>query len=264
MRYEYASLLSMCDNKLGDVLDLMDELDLWKDTMLIVWTDHGFLLGEHEYWAKVRMPFYEEVSHTPFFVWDPRCGKKNERRQSLVQPSIDLPLTLLDFFGVEPSAGMIGKNLAETIATDKPVRQAGMFGVFGGQVNVTDGRWVYMRATENRDVSISNYTAAPYHMNNPFTLDELKTAELSEPQPWAKNLRLLKFTGPNGKPYANSWFTDDARQTLLYDLKTDPQQKQPVKNSDAEHHMTAYLVSLMKECQAPAAQFARLAVLPEK
>jgi len=37
MRFEYASLLSMCDSKLGNVLDLMDELDLWKDTMLIVW-----------------------------------------------------------------------------------------------------------------------------------------------------------------------------------------------------------------------------------
>ncbi len=37
----------MCDYSLGRILDLMDEYDLWKDTMLIVGTDHGFLLAEH-------------------------------------------------------------------------------------------------------------------------------------------------------------------------------------------------------------------------
>ncbi len=58
MRFEYASLLAMCDAKLGDVLDLMDELEMWEDTLLVVWTDHGFLLSEHDCWAKMWMPFY--------------------------------------------------------------------------------------------------------------------------------------------------------------------------------------------------------------
>ncbi len=71
---EYAALLSMCDHYLGKVLDLMDELDLWKDTLLIVCTDHGFLLGEHDWWAKIVQPFFNEVAHAPLFIWDPRCG----------------------------------------------------------------------------------------------------------------------------------------------------------------------------------------------
>ncbi|MCB0143392.1 MAG: sulfatase-like hydrolase/transferase, partial [Caldilineaceae bacterium] len=72
MRYEYAALLSMCDAYLGKVLDMMDELNLWDDTMLIVNTDHGFLLGEHDWWAKMVQPLYQEVAHTPLFIWDPR------------------------------------------------------------------------------------------------------------------------------------------------------------------------------------------------
>src|SRR5512147_573705 len=48
VRKEYAALVSMCDAHLGKVLDLMDELDLWRDTLLIVCTDHGYLLGEHD------------------------------------------------------------------------------------------------------------------------------------------------------------------------------------------------------------------------
>ena len=62
VRYEYAASLSMCDAYLGKVLDLMDEYDLWDDTMLIINTDHGFLLGEHDWWAKCVQPFYVEAS----------------------------------------------------------------------------------------------------------------------------------------------------------------------------------------------------------
>ena len=98
IRKKYFSLLSICDRSLGRVLDMMDQYDMWKDTMLIVNTDHGFLLGEHQWWAKNVMPMYEEIAHTPLFIWDPRFGIKNRRRKSLVQ-SIDLAATLLGFFG---------------------------------------------------------------------------------------------------------------------------------------------------------------------
>ena len=56
VRYEYAALMSMCDHYLGQVLDLMDEFDMWKDTMLIVNTDHGFMLGEKEWMEKMFSP----------------------------------------------------------------------------------------------------------------------------------------------------------------------------------------------------------------
>ena len=84
-RYENAALVSMCDAYLGKVLDLMDELDLWKDTLLIVNTDHGFLLGEHDWWAKCVQPFYNEIAHTPLFLWDPRTGRRGETCDALVQ-----------------------------------------------------------------------------------------------------------------------------------------------------------------------------------
>ena len=72
VRNVYAALVSKCDRYLGKVLDLMDRYDLWKDTMLIVNTDHGFLLGEHGWWGKGRMPIYEEIAHIPLYIWDPR------------------------------------------------------------------------------------------------------------------------------------------------------------------------------------------------
>ena len=61
LRYECGALHSMCDENLGTVLDLMDELDMWKDTMLIVNTDHGFLMGEHDWFGKMCVPYYNEI-----------------------------------------------------------------------------------------------------------------------------------------------------------------------------------------------------------
>lgn len=97
VRYEYAALLSMCDRYLGKVLDMMDKYDLWKDTMLIVNTDHGFMLGEKEWMGKNIQPMYEELIHTPFFIYDPRNPIQGERRQQLAQ-TVDIVPTLAEFF----------------------------------------------------------------------------------------------------------------------------------------------------------------------
>jgi len=262
-RFEYAALLSMCDRRLGDLLDLMDELDLWKDTMLILWTDHGFLLGEHEYWAKMRTPWYEELAHTPFFVWDPRCAKCGERRSSLVQPALDLGPTLLDFFDLPTTPDMLGQCLRETVRCDRPVREAAIFGLHGAQVNVTDGRYVYMRAAERDDVAVCEYTLMPTHMNHMFSVEELEDVELAGPFSFSKGCRVMRIGGsrpPRGRP---SWLTEDTRRTLLYDLQSDPGQQRPMTDATVERRMADHLIRLMKECDAPPEQFARLCLSKE-
>jgi arylsulfatase A-like enzyme len=254
-RHEYAALLSMCDAHLGRVMRAMDEMDMWKETMLIVCTDHGFMLGEHECWAKMWMPFYQEVSHVPLFIWDPRCGKKGEVRKSLVQ-TIDFAPTILEFFGVARPKDMIGKVLRDVIASDTPVREAGIFGLFGAQVNVTDGRYVYMRApVQQDDQPLFDYTLMPTRMRSRFSVEDLtKTVGLAEPFGFTKGCRTLKI--PAGRKRGGEH--DDRFKTLLYDVEKDPQQTAPISDPAVEKRMVAHLVRLMKECEAPPEQFERL------
>lgn len=250
-RYEYAALLSMCDAYLGKVLDLMDELDLWKDTMFIVNTDHGFLLGEHEWWAKSIMPFYNEIAQIPLFIWDPRSGKRNERRESLVQ-TIDLAPTLLDFFGVEIPADMQGKALKETISDDKSARKGALFGIHGGHVNVTDGRYVYMRAPVSMDNSpLYNYTLMPTHMKNHFTMNELSDIDLQAPFSFTKGVRTLKVP-------ATSFNLSHSFGTLLFDVSKDPLQQAPLQDEEVEENMIVILKELMAANGTPEEQYIRL------
>ncbi|MGW5112176.1 sulfatase [Nocardia sp. NPDC004123] len=248
-RFEYAALLSMCDRSLGRVLDMMDELDLWDDTLLIVNTDHGFLLGERGWWGKSVQPWYNELVHLPLFVWDPRTAARGEHRRALVQ-TIDLAPTLLDYFGVPIPPDMQGSPLPT--AADTPVRTAALFGIHGGHVNVTDGRYVYMRAPSAPDnTPLHEHTLMPTHMKGRFGIDELREAELAEPFTFTKGLRTLRTNaGALINPYSHG--------TLLFDLATDPHQQRPLVDDEVETRMAGLLVEAMRATDAPPSQFARL------
>ncbi len=250
-RRAYAALISMCDHHLGKVLDAMDALDLWKDTMLVVNTDHGFLLGEHGWWAKCAQPFWNEVANTPLFIWDPRSGKRGERRRALVQ-TIDIAPTLLDFFGVPRTPDMQGKPLGGAVAADERVREAGLFGVHGGHVCVTDGRWVYMRASAKPgNKPLYNYTLMPTNMRGFFGPGELRAAELAGPFSFTKGLKVLRTPG-------GAWQKSYDFGSLLYDLDADPGQERALKDPGEEKRMVGHLVRLMRENDAPPEQFERL------
>lgn len=252
LRYEYAALLSMCDHYLGKVLDIMDEFEMWKDTLLIVNTDHGFLLGEHDWWAKSVMPYYDEIAHMPMFIWDPRSGKQGERRQSLVQ-TIDLAPTLLHYFGVGVPKDMQGKDLEATVASDRPVRDSAIFGMHGGHVNVTDGRYVYMRApVTETNMPLYNYTLMPTHMRSRFSVEELLGMELHPPFTFTKGVPTLKVQGVGLYNRAHAF------GTLLFDLQQDPGQQHPIHDTDLEQKMIQLLKKNMETNEAPSEQYVRL------
>jgi arylsulfatase A-like enzyme len=249
-----AALISMCDNYLGKVLDLMDTHDMWKDTLLIVNTDHGFLLGEHDWWGKCRMPFYNEIARTPFWIWDPRSGKQGERRQSLVQ-TIDIAPTLLEFFELDRPADMQGVALKETVADDRPVREAALFGLHGAHVNCTDGRYVYMRAPATEDnAPLNQYTHMPTHMKHTFDVNEMRSMSIAEPFAFTKGCPTMKI------PSWQDWATAHNFGTLLFDIEEDPGQQHPLNDAAVEQRMVKHLSRLMKENDAPSEQWERLGI----
>jgi arylsulfatase A-like enzyme len=252
LQKEYAAIVSQCDASLGRVLDEMDAQNLWDDTMLIVTTDHGFLLGEHNGWAFVWPPFYDEIAVKPLFVWDPRSKRAGERSDSLVQ-TLDIPATLLEYFGQELPLDMQGKPLKEAVANNAQLREAVLFGVFGGHVNVSDGRYVYMRAPiAEANAPLYEYTLLPTHMKHPFSVEELQTLELAPPFSFTKGCPVNRI---EGKGFMNKAYEFG---TLLFDLETDPQQQNPLQDEAIEARMIELLLKLMQENDAPHEQYQRL------
>lgn len=251
VRYEYAALLSKCDRYLGKVLDMMDKYNLWEDTMLIVNTDHGFLLGEHDWWGKTSMPIFNEISHIPLYIYDPRRKScKGIRRKAIVQ-TMDLAPTLLEYFGVAIPKDMLGKPLNGVMDTDEKIRDYAVFGYHGSQIDITDGRYVYMYAAPNPQVPVYEYTLMPTHMRQMFQPGELQNIELAGPFSFTKGCKVMKIKKADMMGDTTSFGTmlfkiDDAGQTVQ------------IHDEAVENEMRNAIKECMRQNDAPSELFGRM------
>jgi hypothetical protein len=254
LRANYYAIVSLCDFLLGQLLDYFDRHDLWKDTALVVTTDHGFLLGEHDFWAKNRMNMYEEIVHIPLFIHDPR--NPGAARVDRLTQSVDVGPTFLDLHGVDAPAETEGSSLLRDNR-----REALIFGYFGGAVNVTDGRFTYHRYPDDlMKQEIYQYTVMPTHITKPFSPEELSGATLADPFTWTKDVPLLKVPVIERSPMFYNYGPGQMLEndTRLYDLESDPGQEKPLDDAAAEARMIDYMTALMRANDAPAEAFARL------
>ncbi len=257
LRANYYSVVALCDSLLGQLLDYFDAHDLWKNTALVVTTDHGFLLGEHDFWAKNRMNLYQEIAHIPLFVHDPRQQQRAGERISRLTQSTDLCPTFLDLHGVARARDIEGISLLD----DRTPRDGVLFGYFGGAVNITDGRYSYHRfPADLRKQDIYQYTLMPNHIFAPFSVEELANASLAEAMPFTKGAKLLKVPVIERSPmydvYGPGALLEDT--TRLYDLITDPGQMAAIDDPAVITRLSTLMAQLMMSNHAPPEAFTRL------
>ena len=246
LRGKYSALVTFCDQELGRVLDKMDEYGLWEDTLLIVCTDHGFMLSEHEWWGKGTCPQYEEISHTPFFVYDPVSKKKGITSCALTQ-TIDIAPTVLDHFGLEIPAEMRGHSLLDVIRNGENKREYALFGYLGSPIAVTDGRYVLIRDIQDRSVDVHEYTLMPTHMKGFFSPEELNSAVMHPGFDFTKGMPVMKIKAKINPRFLSTLENGD----VLYDLAEDPGQEHPVENEAVREKLLRAIRKLFIENDAP-------------
>lgn len=260
LRANYYAIMSMCDFLLGELLDYFDRHDMWNDTALIVTTDHGFLLGEHDFWAKNRMNMYQEIVNIPLLIHDPRAPELAGTRTSSLSQTIDLAPTFLDLFGVDRAPDMEGFSLLG-MRRGEARRDGALYGYFGGAVNVTDGRYTYHRyPADLATQEIYQYTLMATHIHSPFLPKELAGAQLSDGFGFTRGAKLLKVPVIERSPMYNNYGPGALLEgdTRLYDLDADPGQDRPLRGSPEEQRLITLMARLMRANEAPAEAFARL------
>ncbi|TCR08500.1 arylsulfatase A-like enzyme [Sphingobacterium sp. JUb20] len=105
----YASVYYM-DAQVGKILASLKDEGLEKNTIVVFTSDHGFHLGEHDFWMKVSL--HEESVRVPLIIKVP--GKKSAVCNSLVE-LIDLYPTLAALAHIKPTSNIQGKSLEKTI-----------------------------------------------------------------------------------------------------------------------------------------------------
>lgn len=251
IRGNYAALVAMCDEYFGRLLDWMDEEDAWSNTALVLSTDHGFLLGEHEWWAKNRMPYYEEISHIPLMIWHPEQKGLAGECDGLSQTA-DLMPTFLDFHGIKPPPEVTAHSLKPLLSNGSNERESAILGMFAGPICIVDGRFSYFHFPVDVHAQLPAYTIMPSHMVTMFEPGELESASLSEPFDFSKGMPLLRVptvaqVNEGGYDLVRHW-TDGS---ILFDLSADPGQESPIDDPQVISRMQAGICWHLDRQHAP-------------
>ncbi|MDP9371990.1 MAG: sulfatase [Chloroflexota bacterium] len=253
----YAALLTMTDRWLGKLWDQMDALDLWRDTAVVLTTDHGTMLGEHQYWMKNAMPVYNEIARIPLIVHLP-CARRAGARVSALTQTTDLMPTFLDLFGAPHPPHLHGTSLRPALEADEAVHDAIIYGYFGMAANVTDGRHTYFRNPLEAQATVYAYTAMPTGFHGFLSREQLAQAEAGRFLGHTYNIPVFKIP-QQGKPPLG--YADGAGYTPrheLFDLAADQAQERPLDDAATEARLCDLLRAHLARVKAPQEQFARL------
>ncbi len=249
IRKSYAGTLTMADFWWGKFLDKLDKHDLWKNTILIVSSDHGHLLGEHNYWAKNYMMDYNELAHIPLIICAPDA--KAGSRCNALTATIDIMPTIMELHQTELPPGVQGKSICPLLAGAKEHHDALLFGYFGKDVNLVDGDYTYCRQPIPGS-PLYQYTAMPRAFSDFIPRDQLAKAETGvflDSTHGVPHFRIKR----NSKRHHNA-----GDGNPIYDLHTDPQQQHPIQNPELEKKLATKLTGLLERYNAPEEHFTRL------
>lgn len=107
----YHAATSYMDAQLGRVMDEFTKLGLGKNTIVLLWGDHGWHLGDHGMWCKHSN--YEQAARIPVIVYTP--GMKAGARTSAMIETVDIYPTLCELAGIPTPAGLDGKSFANVL-----------------------------------------------------------------------------------------------------------------------------------------------------
>lgn len=105
----YRACVSFMDAQLGRVLDELDKLDLAKNTLVVLWSDHGYHLGEHGLFTK--MTNFELGTRVPLIVRTPGMKTAGQKTQALIE-LVDLYPTLAELAALPLPAHLEGTSFA--------------------------------------------------------------------------------------------------------------------------------------------------------
>jgi iduronate 2-sulfatase len=113
----YYACTSFIDAQIGKLLDELETLDLIENTVILLWSDHGWHLGDHGAWGKASN--FEWATRSPLYFYIPGMRTGGRQTDALVE-YVDMFPTLTDVCGIETPAYFEGTSFAPLV--DDPER----------------------------------------------------------------------------------------------------------------------------------------------
>jgi iduronate 2-sulfatase len=170
VRKHYAACVSYADAQVGKLLDKLRSLEIDGETIVVIWGDHGWHLGEHGIWGKHSL--FEESLRSPLIVRMP--GQINPGKPSAaVVESIDLFPTLCELSGIKAPGFLHGKSLLPQLEDPSAAGKSAVSYSPGAETLRTD-RYRLIRHSKKKEPVFELYD----HQS-----PETETRNLAESQP---------------------------------------------------------------------------------
>ena len=134
----YYASISYVDHLIGKLLAELKSLDLHKNTMVVLWGDHGWHLGNDRKWGKHSL--FERSLRSALIVKLPGVNHISKEINTIVE-SVDLYPTLLDFCGIEKPYKLDGKSLMDMMQSDGMDKDYRAFGFWKEGVSIRTDRY---------------------------------------------------------------------------------------------------------------------------
>ena len=166
VRVNYAAEVTLMDTWLGKFLERFRAEGLDEDTVIVLLSDHGYLLGDRGYTGKVPSQLHPELAQVPLIVVHPK-GKAAGEVSSYFASTHDIGPTLLSLVGLEPPRWMEGTNLATLLDGEQPAETRDFH--YGGMYNrffIRTDEWVLIGDNRGQERHMYDLTLDPHEVTN--------------------------------------------------------------------------------------------------
>lgn len=149
LRHGYFAAVSYVDAQIGKVLAALKETGLDDNTIVIVWGDHGWHLGDHAIWGKHSN--FERSARSTLIIRAPNMPMPGLPTDALVE-TVDLYATLVDVTGLPMPKGLAGKSLKPILQNPKHPGKEAAFTYWRGGTSMRTDRYrlvIYGKGKEN-------------------------------------------------------------------------------------------------------------------
>jgi arylsulfatase A-like enzyme len=159
----YLASMSFADDCLGHVLQSLDASPQKDNTIIVLWSDHGWHLGEKLHWEKTTL--WEEAAKCVLFVAGPGAGAAGQRVSAPVG-LIDLYPTLVELCRLPPRGGLEGTSFAPLLKNPALSSTRPILTTHGrGNHSVRSARWRYIRYADGNE-ELYDHEADPNEWTN--------------------------------------------------------------------------------------------------
>jgi arylsulfatase A-like enzyme len=166
MRQLYAAEVTLVDVWLGKFLDRLANLGLEQNTMVVLVSDHGVLLGEYGWVGKRYSEMHQALTHVPFVLRHP-AGKAAGRASAYYASTHDIGPTVLSAAGVEAPGHMNGADLTPVFDGQAPSEKRGYrTASYNTHVSAGDDRWLLIAGNRREELRLYDRKADPGERRN--------------------------------------------------------------------------------------------------